>query len=116
MEHTSEIGKTVVIRGELFAEENVIVAGRIEGTVKMESHRLSVSEGAQVAADVQVRELVVSGQVIGSVTARERLELHPTADVQGDVSTPKLRMAEGANLTGDVEMPGGQKPKLQKVS
>ena len=116
MERTSEIGATLVIRGELFAEEDVIVAGRIEGTVRMEGHRLSVNQGAQVNADVHAREMIVSGQVVGSVTTLDRLELQPTADVQGDITTPVLRMMEGAGLTGDVEMPGGQKPKLQKVS
>jgi cytoskeletal protein CcmA (bactofilin family) len=116
MDCTSEIGATIVIRGELLAEEDVIVAGRIEGTVKMGGHRLSVSQGAQIAADVHARELVVSGQVIGSVTTVERLELQPTADVQGDVTTPVLRMAEGAALTGDVEMPKAAKPKLQLAS
>ena len=116
MAGTSEIGKTIVIRGELIAEEDVVVAGRIEGTVKMQGHRLSVSEGALVNAEVHVRELVVSGQVVGSITAVERLELQATADVQGDVTTPALRMVEGATLTGDIEMPNAAKPKLQKVS
>lgn len=116
MAGTSEIGKTIVIRGELLADEDVVVAGRIEGTVKMEAHRLSVSQGAQVTAEVHAREVVVSGQVVGSITAVERLELQATADVQGDVTTPALRMAEGAGLTGDIEMPNAAKPKLQRVS
>ena len=115
MERTSEIGKSIVIRGELFAEEDVTVSGRIEGTVTMERHKLSVSAGAHVAADVHAREVVVSGHVAGSIVAVERLELQPTADVQGDVSTPKLRIAEGAGLTGNVEMPK-PKAKLQMAS
>ena len=116
MDRISEIGATLVIRGELFAEEDILVAGRIEGTVKMGGHRLSVSQGAQIAADVEARELVVSGHVVGSVTALERLELQPTADVQGDVTTPVLRMAEGAVLSGEVDMPKAPEPKLQMAS
>jgi cytoskeletal protein CcmA (bactofilin family) len=116
MAGTSEIGKSVVIRGALFAEEDVVVAGRIEGTVKMDGHRLLVSQGAQINADVHARELVIAGRVVGSITAVERLELQPTADVQGDVTTPALRMVEGAGLTGEVEMPKASKPKLQLAS
>ena len=63
MERTSEIGPSIVIRGELFAGEDVVLSGRIEGTVKMEGHRLMVSQGAHVKAEVRTRELVVSGVV-----------------------------------------------------
>jgi cytoskeletal protein CcmA (bactofilin family) len=116
MERTSEIGASIVIRGEVHAQEDLVVAGRIDGTVTMEAHRLSVSQGAQVNASLHARELVISGDVAGSITAIERLELLATADVRGDVTTPVLKVAEGAGLTGGVEMPTPQKAALPKAS
>jgi cytoskeletal protein CcmA (bactofilin family) len=116
MERTSEIGATIVIRGELLATEDVVIAGRIEGTVNMAGHRLTVNKDAELKATIHAREIVVYGSVIGTILAVERVELLPTADVHGDVTTPSLRMVDGAGLTGRVEMDKTKKPHLQLAS
>lgn len=104
MERTSEIGASVIIRGELLATEDVVIAGRVEGTVEMEGHRLTINKDAELKATIHAREIIVSGNVVGSIIAIERVELLQTADVQGDITTPSLRIADGAGLMGRVEM------------
>lgn len=104
MERTSEIGASIVIRGEVRSQEDLLVSGRIEGTVEMNAHRLTVAQGADVQATIRARDVVVSGTVVGTVQAVERVVLQQTADVRGDVTTPALMMDDGAALKGRVEM------------
>lgn len=116
MERTSEIGASIVIRGEVLANEDLIVTGRVEGTVEMEAHRLTISKDAALKATVHAREVVVSGELVGTIVAVERVDLLQTADVRGDVTTPSLRMADGAGLKGRIEMPKSTKAKMQLAS
>jgi cytoskeletal protein CcmA (bactofilin family) len=122
MERTSEIGASVVIRGEVQANEDLIITGRVEGTIEMEAHRLTVSQGADVKATLHARDIVVGGFVDGTLEAVERVELLPTAEVRGEVTTPSLRMGDGAVLKGRVDMDKAvwsekaHRPKLQLAS
>lgn len=116
MERTSEIGASIVIRGEVLATEDLIIAGRVEGSVEMEGHRLTINQDAALKATIHAREVVVSGGLVGTIVAVERVDLQETAAVQGDVTTPSLRMADGAGLKGRVEMPMEKKSKLQLAS
>jgi cytoskeletal protein CcmA (bactofilin family) len=104
MERTSEIGPSILVRGEVHSQEDLIVSGRIEGTVEMNAHRLTVAKDAELKASIHAREIVVSGAVVGTVQAVERVILQQTADVEGDVTTPALKMDDGAVLKGQVEM------------
>lgn len=116
MERTSEIGASLVIRGEVLANEDLIIAGRVEGTIEMPGHRLTINQDAALKATVHAREVAVSGGLVGTILAVERVDLLQTADVQGEVTTPSLRMADGAALKGRVEMPKGKTSKLQLAS
>lgn len=122
MERTSEIGASIVIRGEVQAKEDVIVAGRVEGSIDMDGHRLTVSPGADVKATLNARDIVVGGLVEGTLHAVERVELLATGEVDGDITTPSLQIAEGAVLHGRVEMDKAvwsakaHRPKLQLAS
>lgn len=116
MERTSEIGASVVIRGEVLSEEDLVVAGRVEGTIEMQGHRLTVNKDAELKATVHAREIVVAGGVFGTLLAVERVELLQTGEVHGDITTPALRMSDGAGLMGRVEMDKAKRPKLQMVS
>jgi cytoskeletal protein CcmA (bactofilin family) len=116
MERTSEIGASIVVRGEILSNEDLIIAGRVEGSVEMAGHRLTINQGAALKAKVHAREVAVSGGLVGTIQAVERVDLQPTADVQGDVATPSLKMADGAHLKGQVEMPKTKASKLQLAS
>ena len=122
MERTSEIGASIVIRGEVLAQEDLVVAGRIEGTIEMEAHRLTVSKDAELKAAVHAREVVVGGAVDGTIHAVDRVELLATGAVTGDITTPSLKIADGAGLMGRVEMDKAAwsekagRPSLQLVS
>lgn len=104
MEPTARIGASIIVRGELVAQEDVLIAGRVEGSIRVEGHRVIVAPGAEVTASIHAREIVVSGHVAGNVTAIERLDIRETADMKGDLVTPCLKMSEGAKFRGKVDM------------
>ena len=104
MERTSEIGASIVIRGEVVSKEDLVIAGRVEGTIEMTGSRLTVNKDADLRATIHAREVVVAGGVVGTIDAVERVELLQTGEVHGDITTPSLRMSDGAGLMGRVEM------------
>lgn len=105
MNTVARIGASIQIKGDVTAEEDLIIAGRVDGTLRVAGHVLSIEPGSQIAADIAARGVIIAGHVLGTVTADERIELRQSADVDGQLSTPKLTMLEGAGLHGRVQMP-----------
>ena len=105
MDAHAQIGPSIVIKGEVSAQEDLIVAGRIEGIVQIEGNVLTVMPGGHVAADIEAKAIIVAGSAKGSLNAAERIEVQDGAEVQGELAAPRIKMAEGATFHGKVEMP-----------
>jgi cytoskeletal protein CcmA (bactofilin family) len=116
MERPTEIGASTVIRGELMAREDIVVSGRVEGSIQSEGHRVTVNDGAEVKADILAREIVVAGRVEGALSAKQRIALSATANVDGELSAPAITIGDGASFRGKVETTGERKAKLQLAS
>jgi cytoskeletal protein CcmA (bactofilin family) len=96
------IGPSVVIRGEISSAEDLIINGRVEGTIEIGDHHLTVGAGGSVTAPLTARAITISGAVRGNVTARERIEVRATGSVHGDLRAPHIVVCEGAALKGRV--------------
>ncbi len=105
MSTTAHIGPSITIKGEVISAEDLIVSGHIDGTLRADGQVVSLNAGSEVTADVSARTVVIAGTLLGTVTAEERIELREGASVDGELTTPKLAMREGAELHGRVEMP-----------
>jgi cytoskeletal protein CcmA (bactofilin family) len=103
MEGKSEIGSSIVIKGQVSAQEDLSISGRVEGSIKVEGHALTVSAGAHLVADVDARAIDVQGSVSGVLCAAELITLGAGSKVVGEVSAPSLRMLDGAVLQGKCE-------------
>jgi cytoskeletal protein CcmA (bactofilin family) len=97
------IGPDTRISGEVRGDEDLIVRGRIDGRVQL-TQNLTVEKGATVQADVDVRQIVVSGTVVGAIVASESVRLMSTARVVGDLASPRVMMEAGAAYRGRVDM------------
>jgi len=100
----ANIGKSIVIKGDLSGNEDLVIEGKVEGKVDLPNNRLTIGAGGQVHAQVHAKNVVVVGRVAGNVSAGERLEIQATGIVEGDVEAPRLVVAEGAVLNGSVKM------------
>lgn len=116
MQTVAHIGGTIVIKGEVTAREDVTIAGRVEGSITVDGHALTVAPGAYVVADIHAADVIVRGQVFGSVTADRRVELGATANVEGEIAAPAVAMIDGAEISGRVETTGQRRPALQLAS
>ena len=100
------VGKALLIQGKITSTENLTIDGRVEGTIELGDHSLTIGAGASVEADLVAQTIVISGAVTGNVLASIKVDLHATAAVTGDITAPVLSMAEGALVTGKVDSTG----------
>ena len=99
------LGKSIFIKGELSASEDLTLDGQMEGSVTLPGHTLTIAPHADIKAAITANAVVIQGAVTGNVTARERVEIQKTGSVAGDVTSPRLAMADGGCLSGRVQMP-----------
>lgn len=97
------IGSGLKIRGEITGSSDMYIDGDVQGKVRVGSGRLTVGPSGRVQADLEAREIIVNGNVVGNLKASDRVQLGPTGSVQGSVVTPRIGIDDGARLRGNVE-------------
>jgi cytoskeletal protein CcmA (bactofilin family) len=103
----ARIGKSVVIRGEVKGSEDLIVDGRVEGTITLSESRLTIGANANVAADLTAKDVLVLGQVQGNIVASGRVELRAGCAVAGDIRALRLSVEDNAVFRGKVDLTQG---------
>jgi cytoskeletal protein CcmA (bactofilin family) len=100
------IGQGVVIEGRISSSQDLRIDGTVEGTIEVGNHALTVGPRAEVKANLTAKSILIGGSVVGNVTATVRVDLQATASVEGDISSPRLLMADGAVVRGKVSAGG----------
>ena len=100
----ANIGKSIRIKGDLTGDEDMVIEGNVEGKVELPTSQLTVGATGVVRAEVNAKAVVVVGRVNGNVTGSERVEIQGSGIVEGDVTAPRLVVAEGAVLNGSIHM------------
>lgn len=109
-------GQSIVIKGDISGSEDLVIAGRVEGSIVLDGRALTIASSARVVGTVSASSVLVSGTVEGSIEAAERVEVKETAVIEGDLSTPALVVADGAQVNATVEMPVRTSSKLVGVA
>jgi cytoskeletal protein CcmA (bactofilin family) len=111
------IGKSVVIKGELNGSEDLTVEGHVEGRVELRDHVLTIGPNGRIKAEVFAKAVIVLGEIIGNVTATEKVDIRDRGSVDGDIVAPRVAIAEGAHFRGSVDMQraGGGKAAQPKA-
>ena len=116
------IGKSVVIKGELNGSEDLTIEGHVEGRIELKDHVLTIGPNGKIKAQVFAKAVIVLGEVNGNVTASEKVDIRDGGSVDGDIISPRVAIAEGAHFRGSVDMqrkgaqPGQQKPASSSQS
>jgi cytoskeletal protein CcmA (bactofilin family) len=109
------IGKSVVIKGELSGSEDLTIEGNVEGRIELKENTLTIGPNGKIRAEVFAKQVIVLGEVTGNVTASEKVDIRDNGSVDGDVTSPRVAIAEGAHFRGAIDMQragqGGTKPK-----
>jgi cytoskeletal protein CcmA (bactofilin family) len=105
------IGKSVVIKGELSGSEDLTIEGNVEGRIELRDNILTIGPNGKIRAEVFAKSVVVLGEVTGNVTASEKVDIRDNGSVDGDIVSPRVAIAEGAHFRGSVDMQrAGTKP------
>ena len=98
------IGKSVVIKGELNGSEDLTIEGHVEGRIELKDHVLTIGPNGRIKAQVLAKSVIVLGEVNGNVTATEKVDIRDGGSVDGDIISPRVAIAEGAHFRGTVDM------------
>jgi cytoskeletal protein CcmA (bactofilin family) len=110
----ANIGRTLVIKGEVSGAESLFIDGRVEGSISFPENRVTVGRNGNVAANITAKEVVIMGKVQGNVECADRLDVRSEGVLAGDVITHRISIEEGAILKGGVEVRNPEK-KDQKT-
>ena len=98
------IGESIVIKGELSADEDLVIEGQVEGNINLNQNVLTVGEHGKVKAKIAAKTVVVVGKVWGSIITAENVDIRDTSMVEGDIYTSRLAMAPGAYVRGRIDI------------
>jgi cytoskeletal protein CcmA (bactofilin family) len=98
------IGKSVVIKGELNGSEDLTVEGYVDGTIELKDHVLTIGPNGRIKAEIFAKAVVVLGKVNGNVTASEKVDIRDNGSIEGNIVAPRVAIAEGAHFRGSVDM------------
>jgi len=98
------IGKSVVIKGELNGSEDLTIEGQVEGKIELRQNVLTIGPNGRIKAQVFAKSVVVLGEVTGNVTASEKVDIRDNGSVDGDIAAPRVAIAEGAHFRGSIDM------------
>ena len=98
------IGPSITFTGNLAGEEDVVIQGKIEGTIDFTGYSVTIGKRGQVKANIKAREIVVEGELDGDLFGQEVVELRATAKVHGNLEAPRVIMQDGALFKGSIDM------------
>jgi len=108
------LGKTLFFKGELSADEDLVLLGRVEGSIT-HTESLTVGVGGVVIGDLRARVITIKGTVEGDLEATESIVIAPSANVLGDLVAPRVSVVEGAVFNGIVKMPRAVAAEMPKA-
>jgi cytoskeletal protein CcmA (bactofilin family) len=98
------IGRSITIRGDVTGDEDLLIQGRVDGSVDLKQHSVTVGSDGEVKASIVARVVIVEGSVEGNIRSEEQVVLRSSARVQGDITAPRLVLEDGARFRGGVDM------------
>ena len=106
------LGRSLVIRGDISGSEDLVIAGKFEGTLNVQGHCVTVGPEGNVKADIHASRVIIHGSVHGNISVQERVEIHKSGHVVGDMVGPGITIEDGAYFKGKIEIlrEGEQEP------
>ena len=101
------IGRSISIKGEVTGDEDLLIQGQVDGSIKLKKHSVTVGADGVVKASIASKFVTVEGRVEGNLSAEEQVVLRSSASVQGDITSPRVVLEDGARFRGGVDMGEG---------
>lgn len=112
MEKLVNIGQSIQIKGEVVGNEDLTIEGKVEGKIILKDHNLTIGANGRITAEIQAKTVMVVGEVVGNITADDKVEIAATGSMRGDLLAPRVVLADGARFKGSIDMDrkGGAAP------
>lgn len=107
------IGKSVMVKGQIYSREDLTIDGEIDGSVELQEHRLTVGPHGKLQAGVKAREIVVLGTIHGNVEASDKIDIRKDAKLVGDIKTARIVIEDGAYFKGSIDI---ARPEITKAA
>src|SRR3982075_602385 len=101
---TGWLGSSLHVKGDITGSEDLLIDGSVEGLIQLDERKLTVGATAKVTADITARDVVVYGYVKGNLRAKDRIEIKKDGSVNGDLTTARIMIEDGAYFKGSVEI------------
>lgn len=98
------LGPSIVLKGQISGHEDLVIAGRVEGSIEVLDAAVTIAAGATISAGISAKEAIVMGEVAGDITATERVEIRDRGSVEGTIVAPRLVLFDGGCVRGKVQM------------
>ena len=98
------IGKSVIIKGELSGGEDLTIEGKVDGEIELRDHVLTIGPNGKIKAQVFAKSVIVMGKVAGNITATDKINIRENGTVEGDINAPPVTISEGAQFRGSIDM------------
>lgn len=101
---SSVISEGTKIKGEIFGTTDIEIYGEFEGTINLENNNINIETTAKIKADINAKTIRVNGNVVGNITANEKILVTNKGSVIGDITATKVELQDGANFDGNISM------------
>jgi len=101
---SAQIGQSIQIEGTLTGNEDLTIDGRVQGTIKLNGHALTIGPNGKIEAGLRAKSIIVQGEVKGNVTADDKIQITSSGSVKGDLRAPRIALDDGARFAGSVDM------------
>src|SRR5262245_929576 len=108
------LGNSVFVKGEIKGSEDLTIDGQVEGKIDLPEHTLTVGPNATLVADISAKNIIVFGSVVGTMTARDKVELRSSASAEGAITCGRIAVQEGAKVSGKLETKDQRKVSTKK--
>jgi len=109
------IGSTVVIDGNITSAEDLIIEGKVSGTIAATGHEVTVGQAGQLKANINAKIVRIEGKVEGDISGGEKVIISKTGNVLGNIDAPRVTLEDGAKFKGSIEMDPDEQPAIKAV-
>ena len=107
------IGPSIEIKGTVTGDEDLVIQGKVEGSVELGAHEVTVGESGKVNADITARTVRIDGEVAGDIRGNEKVVISKSGNVRGNIIAPRMTLEDGAIFKGSIDMdPGDNSSKV----
>ncbi len=102
------IGSGIQVNGDITGDENLVIEGKVDGSIKLDANEVSIGQSGKVKADVSARVVSIDGNVDGDITGQEKVVITRSGNVRGNIKAPRVTLEDGAIFKGSIDMDPGE--------